>query len=135
MENCIFCRIARGELKSWTVYETKTTLAFLDLNPVSRYHTLVIPKKHYENIFDIPKKDLKDLIATVKELAKIYENKLNIKNIQILNNSGKEAQQEVNHIHFHLIPRKDKDGQNINLKKFPKLVDEYEDMIKKLKKK
>ena len=113
MNDCIFCKIIHGEAPSWKVFENEQVYAFLDIHPASRYHTLVIPKKHYENIFDIPEEELKEVIAVVKKIAKLYEAKLGIKNLQIINSNGVEGQQHVFHIHFHLVPRKRGDSQNI----------------------
>ncbi|MEO0340963.1 MAG: HIT family protein, partial [Bacteroidota bacterium] len=105
MTDCIFCKVARGDAPSWKVYENESTYAFLDINPVSRYHTLVIPKKHYQDIFDIEEKDLQALIATVKKVAKYYKEHLGLEDIQIISNSGAAAQQTVFHLHFHIVPR------------------------------
>jgi histidine triad (HIT) family protein len=58
MEDCIFCKIVKGEANSWKVYENESVYAFLDINPVNEYHTLIIPKRHYENIFDTPEDEL-----------------------------------------------------------------------------
>ena len=105
MNDCIFCKIVKGEANSWKVYETKEAYAFLDIHPASKYHTLVIPKKHYTDIFDISEKELKAVMTLVKKVAKLYKDKLDIKNIQILNNNGAEAQQDIFHTHFHIVPR------------------------------
>lgn len=69
MKNCIFCKIVKGEASSWKVFENEHVYAFLDINPISKYHTLVIPKKHYENIFDVPDQDLREVISVVGKLA------------------------------------------------------------------
>lgn len=132
MKDCIFCKIIRGEEKSWKILETEEAFAFLDIHPASKFHTLVIPKKHYTNIFDIPEADLNEVILLVKKVCKLYEEKLAIKNVQIINSNGREAQQDVFHIHFHIVPRSMEDGQNIRWKTHPKLILEYDDMIKKL---
>lgn len=113
MDDCIFCRIARGEAPSWKVYEDEHTYAFLDINPVNEYHTLVIPKKHYENIFDVAETDLLHVMGTVKKVVDMYRHKLGIKNAQIINSSGVEAQQDVFHLHFHIVPRSVGDNQDI----------------------
>ncbi|GIP39022.1 hydrolase [Paenibacillus sp. J31TS4] len=113
MEDCIFCKIAKGEAKSWKVYENDDVYAFLDINPVSEYHTLIIPKKHYENIFDTPEDELIKVMSVVKRIATLYNTKLGIKNIQIINSSGKEAQQDVFHTHFHIVPRESGDNQDV----------------------
>lgn len=111
--DCIFCKIVKGESKSWKVYENESVYAFLDINPVNEYHTLIIPKRHYKAIFDIPEDELKEIMSVVKKLAVLYNTKLGIKNVQIINSSGVEAQQDVFHIHFHLVPRKSGDNQDI----------------------
>lgn len=132
MEDCIFCKIIRGDEKSWKILETDKSYAFLDINPASRYHTLVIPKEHYENIFDIPEEILPDVISLVKRICKLYERQLGIKNIQIISNSGIEAQQDVFHIHFHIVPRLKGDGQNIKWQTYSEWRSEFQEMISKL---
>ena len=133
MGDCIFCKIVKGTAKSWKVWENDDVYAFLDIHPASRYHTLVIPKKHYENIFDVPEHELKEVIAVVRKIAKLYEEKLGINNLQVINSNGAEGQQDVFHIHYHIVPRKRDDGQNIRWKTHPEWVSEYDDMIQKLK--
>ena len=113
MEDCIFCKIVRGEAESWKVYEDECVYAFLDINPVNEYHTLVIPKKHYENIFDTPEEELTKLISIVKRITTLYSTKFGINNVQIVNSSGSEAQQDVFHVHFHVVPRKLGDNQDV----------------------
>jgi len=132
MENCIFCKIINGEEKSWKVFENKKVYAFLDMYPANEYHTLVIPKKHYENIFDIPESELKEVIIVVKKIAKLYNEKLGIENIQIINSSGIEAQQDVFHIHFHIVPRKEGDNNNIRWETYPELKDKFDNLLEKI---
>ncbi len=132
MSECIFCKIVKGEANSWRVYENESTYAFLDIHPVSKYHTLVIPKAHYMNMFDIPEQALRDLIATVGKVVKLYEEKLGIRNVQIVCSSGKEAQQDVFHIHYHIVPRQLGDDQNIKWKTYPEWVSDYDSMLEKL---
>lgn len=133
MTNCIFCRIVQGAAKSWKVWENEEVYAFLDIHPASRYHTLVIPKKHYENIFDIPEHELREVIAGVRHVSKLYEEKLGIKNLQIINSNGREGQQDVFHLHFHIVPRKTGDGQNIRWTTHPEWTEDYDEMIARLK--
>ena len=104
MENCLFCKIAKGELPSTKVYEDEHTLAFLDINPKSARHALVIPKKHYVNMFDIPQEELAHVMHTVKKIVDFYKKNYGINNVNIINNSGKLARQVVFHLHFHIIP-------------------------------
>ena len=133
MEKCIFCEIAKGNEKSWKVYEDEHVYAFLDIHPVNRYHTLIIPKKHYENIFDTPSEELERVIGVVKKLVDMYKEKLGIENVQIVNSSGSEAQQDVFHVHFHIVPREEGDGQDVTWHTHPEWTVEYDDMLDGLK--
>lgn len=132
MNDCIFCKIAKGEIKSWKVYEDENVFAFLDIHPVNEYHTLVIPKKHYENIFDAPEEELKNVMSVIKKLTNLYSEKLGLKNVQIINSSGSEAQQDVFHIHFHIVPRKSGDGQDVRWTTHPEYTERYDEMLKKI---
>mgnify|MGYP001562533560 CR=1 FL=1 len=109
-KDCIFCRIAGKEIPAEIVYEDRNVLAFLDMHPATKKggHTLVIPKKHYELITEIPDRELGILIACVKKISGAL-----IKfapGLNILQNNGEAAGQFVNHAHFHLIPRYRGDG-------------------------
>ena len=133
MTDCIFCKIGQGEITSWKVYENEGVLAFLDVNPVNEYHTLVIPKNHYENIFDIPEDELKEVMAVIKKLVTLFNSKLGIRNVQIINSSGSEAQQDVFHIHFHIVPRKLNDHQDIEWRTHPEWVERFDQLLERLK--
>jgi histidine triad (HIT) family protein len=132
MSDCIFCEIVQGRAKSWKVYEDDNVYAFLDIHPVNEYHTLVIPKHHYEDIFDIPENELIQVIAGVKKVVTLFNRKLGIKNIQIINSSGAEAQQDVFHIHFHIVPRKWGDHQNVRWRTYPEWVVKFDRLLEKL---
>jgi len=133
MKDCIFCKIISGEAESWKIYEDEFTYAFLDIFPINEYHTMVIPKKHYENIFDIPENEAVHIMKTVKKIADLFNEKLGIQNMQIINNNGKEAQQDVFHIHFHIIPRFSGDNQNIKWTSHPEFRERFDDLLVKLK--
>ena len=105
MEDCIFCKIIKGELPCYKIYEDEKVLAFLDLHPLSKGHTLVIPKKHTRDIFEIEPEELKSLILVVQKLSKIIMEKLGAQGINILQRNKTGAGQEVSHIHFHIVPR------------------------------
>ena len=132
MDNCIFCKIIRGEAPSWKVMETPNAMAFLDINPISKYHTLVVPKSHACDIFEISEESLSETILLVRKVCRLYKEKLGIENIQIINNNGREAQQDVFHIHYHIIPRSKDDGQSIKWKSHSYLRESFDDMMKKL---
>jgi histidine triad (HIT) family protein len=133
MNDCIFCKIVQGKARSWKVYEDESVYAFLDIHPVSQYHTLVIPKQHYENIFDIPENELIRVIAVVKNLALLYRDRLGINSLHIINSSGREAQQDVFHVHFHIVPRHKGDGQNVTWRTHPEWVEKYDGMLERIR--
>lgn len=117
MSDCIFCKIIKGEAPSYKIYEDDYTLAFLDISKDCYGHTLVIPKKHCVNILDCDKETLNKVIETVKKVSKHYVDNCGFKGVNVLNASGEEAQQTVNHLHFHILPRMNKDEFDA----FPKL--------------
>ena len=110
MDNCVFCRIVKGELPCWKVYEDDDVLAFFDVNPVNEYHTLVVPKQHHSDIFDIPENLLVSISKAIKQITTTLKEKVGIENLQIVDSSGSESQQDVFHIHFHIVPRNKEDG-------------------------
>jgi histidine triad (HIT) family protein len=130
MSSCIFCQIIASEAPAWKVYEDEFTCAFFDIHPVNPYHTLVIPKTHYENIFDTPPEVLARVMYTIKHITTLYQRKLGIHNVQIINSSGAAAQQDVFHLHFHIIPRHRGDRQNIRWHTHPELTADFDRMLK-----
>ncbi|MFA5421031.1 MAG: HIT family protein [Patescibacteria group bacterium] len=114
MDNCIFCKITSGEISSFDIYEDDVVKVFLDLNPVSRGHMLVVPKGHYENIFDCPEDVLSRMIKVSKKMSNICKEKLGASAVNIFNNSGKDANQEIFHIHFHIVPKYENDGLKLD---------------------
>jgi histidine triad (HIT) family protein len=129
---CIFCRIATGQARSWKVGESERAYAFLDIHPATRYHTLVIPRAHYRDVYELPEDELSEVMALVKRVAKLYREQLGIENVQIINSSGAEAQQDVFHVHFHLVPRSRGDGQDIVWWTHPEWTADYDQMIERL---
>lgn len=106
MENdCVFCAIAAGEIPSFKIYEDDSVLAFLDINPFSEGHTLVIPKEHYKNLLEVPPAVLAVLLERVQKVASHIAATLPCEGFNILQNNGAVAGQTVNHIHFHIVPR------------------------------
>lgn len=108
--DCIFCKIIKGEIPSYKIYEDEKTYAFLDIACDSYGHTLVIPKKHCVNVLDCDDEYLKATIASVKKVADHFVNDCGFDGVNIINASGESAQQTVFHLHFHIIPRKKDDG-------------------------
>ncbi len=126
MEDCIFCKIINKQIPSNIIYENKHTIAFLDISKDAYGHTLVIPKKHCTNILDCDKKTLKEVFKTVKKISKHYVENKSFSGVNILNASGKDAQQTVFHFHVHIIPRKQNDGLNC----WPNLKESEMDLAK-----
>ncbi|MHA1913568.1 MAG: HIT family protein [Promethearchaeota archaeon] len=115
-KECLFCKIIEKKLPSKIVYEDDQTLGFLDIFPISKGHTIIIPKNHYSTIEDIPVHVLGDVFNSVKKIAtKIHEN-LKIEGYNILQNNFPASGQVVNHFHVHIIPR------NINDNKFRLMI-------------
>ena len=108
--NCIFCAIACGEIPSFKVYEDDLVLAYLDINPFSEGHTLVIPKAHTAGLLDTPDETLAAVVARVKKVAAHLKEALPCDGFNILQNNGAAAGQTVNHVHFHIVPRYAKDA-------------------------
>lgn len=103
--NCVFCAIAANEIPSFKVYEDDLVLAYLDINPFSKGHTLVIPKEHSSGLLDTPDETLAALVARVKKVASHLKTALPCDGFNILQNNGEAAGQTVMHIHFHIVPR------------------------------
>ena len=109
-KDCIFCKIVRGEIPSYKVYEDDETYAFLDINPTAPGHTLVIPKQHAMNIFEVSANDWGAVTETVRRLAGVLEQSLDADGINVMMNNREVAGQLVDHAHVHLIPRFKGDG-------------------------
>lgn len=108
-EQTLFEKIIAGEIPSVKIYEDDDTFAFLDINPNTKGHTLVIPKKPHENIFEIPQKDLHHLIDTVQKISNAVKVGMEADGINLIMNNGSAAEQEVFHAHIHVIPRHEND--------------------------
>ena len=110
-KDCIFCKIVKKEIASKIIYESDNDLAFLDIYPINKGHSIIIPKSHYENLNDIPEEELTKLYKTVKLVAILIYKKLNIGGYNVLQNNFKPAGQVINHIHVHIIPRNKDDAK------------------------
>jgi histidine triad (HIT) family protein len=104
VEDCVFCKIARGAEKTNRIYEDKDVMAILDARPVNEGHTLVMPKKHYENIFEVPDEELAGLFKVVKRVAAAIMNAEKAEGMRIVQNNGSAAHQVIFHLHVHIIP-------------------------------
>ena len=128
------CSIINGDIPSYKVYEDDDFLAFLDISQAELGHTLVIPKKHFDNFLEMDDKTAKELIVLVKKIANSVKLATNAKGINILNNNGLAAGQSVNHIHFHIIPRYDNDDLIMKFTEHKLQNDEFISLQEKIKK-
>ena len=126
MEDCIFCKIAKGEIPSGKVYEDEKVFAFMDIAPISKGHVLVIPKEHHKDLLDMPNDLLAELAKTTKKIAKAVVKAAKADGFNIGQNNGSVAGQAVFHFHLHIIPRFEGDG----LKHWPKIDVPKEEMDK-----
>ena len=111
--NCIFCKIIKGEIPSYKIYEDDKTYAFLDIKRDTAGHTLVIPKVHCTNWLDCPEEYLCAVANTVQKISAHYVNNCSFDGVNVINASGESAQQTVFHFHVHVIPRKKDDGMDL----------------------
>jgi len=111
---CIFCKIIDGEIPAVKVLDEELVLAFMDINPSSPGHMLVVPKKHAENIFEIPEGDLAGVTAAVKRCATAVKDALKAEGVTVLQLNGRASDQIVPHLHIHIIPRWENDGLSIS---------------------
>lgn len=105
MNDCIFCKIVNGDIPSYKVYEDDKIIAFLDISQTTKGHTLVIPKKHYANIYEITSDDISYLFGKIPMISKALKESVNCDGLNIINNTNEIAGQSVFHFHVHLIPR------------------------------
>lgn len=103
--DCIFCKIANGEISSATLYEDEDFRVMLDIGPASFGHTLILPKKHYADIYELPDELASRVFVLAKKVAEALKQGLELEGINVLQNNGSLAGQTVYHFHMHLIPR------------------------------
>ena len=113
-DSCIFCKIVAGAIPSTKVYEDAEILAFMDIGPIVKGHTLVIPKQHTERITDTPVGVLARVMHIVQKIAAAQVNGLKADGVNIFQANGKAAGQVVPHLHFHVVPRFNTDGHSWN---------------------
>ena len=109
-DDCIFCKIAAGDIPSNTVYENERFRVILDLNPASKGHALILPKNHADDLFDLPEEDRAAVLSVAAKVAGAMKKALSCSGINIVQNNGESAGQTVKHFHLHIIPRYDGDS-------------------------
>lgn len=112
--DCIFCKIANGEIPSRTIYEDEQFRVILDLSPAAKGHALILPKEHADNLFELPEDVACNAMRVAKKVSAILKEKLHADGLNLVQNNGEVAGQTVMHFHLHMIPRYKEDGQKIN---------------------
>ena len=127
-EDCIFCRIANGEIPSATIYEDADFRVILDLGPASKGHALILPKEHFDNIYELDEDTAAKAFVLAKNMAGKMTEALGCDGFNIVQNNGAVAGQTVSHFHMHLIPRYKDDGQTIGWKPGEPTQEELEEI-------
>ncbi len=133
-DDCIFCKIAKGEIPSATIYETSEFKVMLDVAPANKGHALIIPKEHFDNIFQIDAETAGKLFSLATVVARALKEETNCEGMNIVQNNGAVAGQTVNHFHLHLIPRHQGDGVQVTWKQGETDPAEQEALAKAIKK-
>ena len=127
-DDCIFCKIASGQIPSKTIYEDEIFRVILDLGPATKGHALILPKDHADNLFELPDDTAEKVLVLAKKLATQMKEKLDCDGLNLVQNNGEEAGQTVKHFHMHMIPRYKNDGQKIAWKPGEPTQDELENI-------
>ena len=128
MNNCLFCKIIKKEIPSEIIFEDKDILVFLDINPTTNGDTLIIPKKHYENMFEVPRELLNHIEESYKNIYEIYKKKLKCDGLTLTTNM--DYAQEIKHFHMHFIPRyRNDEVKYLSNKKILKDIKDIQKMI------
>lgn len=114
-EDCIFCKIANGEIPSKTLYEDEAFRVILDLGPATKGHALILPKNHFDNLYELPDETGAGVMRLARKMATVMTEKLACDGFNLVQNNGESAGQTVFHFHMHLIPRYKEDGQKIKI--------------------
>ena len=133
-EDCIFCKIAKGSIHSATVYEDSHFTVILDVNPATKGHCLIIPKEHFDNIYDLDGETAGKLFALATCIARAMRDALKCDGLNLVQNNGEIAGQTVNHFHLHLIPRYEGDGLNLNWPQQEISAEQLEEIRQSIKK-
>ena len=114
-DNCIFCKIANGDIPSATLYEDEDFRVILDLNPAAKGHALILPKQHAANLFELPEEVAAKAMKVAKKVGTVLAGGLSCDGLNVLQNNGEPAGQTVFHFHMHLIPRWKGDVKKIHM--------------------
>ncbi len=129
-DNCIFCKIANGDIPSKTIYEDEDFKVILDLGPATKGHALILPKNHYRSLYDLPDDAASKVMLLAKKMTIQMTNKLKCDGFNLVQNNEEAAGQTVFHFHLHLIPRYKGDGQTLGWKPIEANSDELDEVRK-----
>ena len=131
--NCIFCKIANGEIPSRTIEENDLFRVVLDVAPATKGHALILPKEHCRNLFDLPEETAQEVMKMAKKMALKMKDKLRCDGVNLVQNNEETAGQTVFHFHMHIIPRYADDGQLIGWKPGQLTAEEMDAVAEELK--
>lgn len=132
-QNCIFCRIANGEINSVQIYEDADFRVILDVSPASKGHALILPKEHAKNLFELPDETAAKAIVLAKKIGAAMMQALGCQGLNFVQNNGEAAGQTVMHFHIHLIPRYDGDGAMVQWQPHQSEAKEQEALAEKIR--
>jgi len=130
--DCIFCKIVQGQIPCVKVHEDGDTLAFMDINPLTPGHVLVVPKRHSVGLWDVDEAALQATIRSVRRVALALKQAMGLDSLNLLQANGKWAAQSVPHLHFHLIPRHEGDGAGMDWELTPGKMDDVKSLGSKI---
>jgi histidine triad (HIT) family protein len=132
-EDCIFCKVLSGEIPSERIYEDDHAIAVMDINPWTRGHAVVFPRKHAENLFEIEDGELERVAVAAKRVATKMRDTLDCDGINLLQSNGRAAWQTIFHLHIHVIPRYDDDPLQLPVRPEPATPEELAEVAKEIR--
>ncbi len=131
-EDCIFCKIANGQIPAKTLYEDDDFRVILDLGPATKGHALILPKEHADNLYELPEDTASRILPVAQKVAGKIKEKLHCDGLNLIQNNGEAAGQTVMHFHMHMIPRYENDGQKIGWVPGEPTQDELEEVRRRI---
>ena len=131
-DDCIFCKLANGDIPTNTIYEDDDFRVFLDAAPATKGHCLIVPKEHFDNLEELDDKTAAKVFPLARKIMKLLKEKLSWDGFNVMQNNGTVAGQTVFHFHTHLIPRYTDDGQNFNMNPSEPAEGELEAVLKEI---
>jgi histidine triad (HIT) family protein len=132
-EDCIFCKVLAGDIPSERIYEDDHTIAVMDINPWTRGHAVVIPRKHAENLFEIEDGELEHVALAAKRVATAMRDRLGCDGVNLLQSNGAAAWQTIFHLHFHVIPRYEDDPLELPTRPKPASPEELAEVAREIR--